>query len=201
MSVWSILWIGAVLFLILWWELKVLVPGILLLATVYVLTQQGGGDWFITLLGVALVPVLGGVALALGFFRIRFETLADSKPPLATRLLAVFGVAAAAGFLPLGKLQVYLPEALLSPTSLRLLVFLVFSGVAFLGLAELPVFKGFGFLLLLLAGNIIMQNAYGNSTSFMLLVNVLELCTILLLSRQALRLPMWLSWRQREAPG
>ncbi len=189
------------LFLILWWELKVLVPGLLLLATVYVLTQQGGGDWYITLLGVALVPVLGGFAISFGFFRVRIEALAGSKPPIATRLLAVLGVTAAAGFLPLGKLQMYLPEALLSPISLRLLAFLVFSGVAFLGLSELPVFKGFGFLLLLLASNIIMQDAYGDSASFMLLVNVLEILTVLLLSRQALRLPMWLSWRQREARG
>ena len=199
MSPWVISWIGAVLLLILWWDLHVLTPGLLLLAIGYVLTQHGGGTWFADLLGIALVPVLGGVALSFGFVRARVRAPAALKPPVLTRLLAALTILAAASLLPLERLLPYAPDPLQNLTTLRLLAYLVFSGLAYLSLAELPVFMSFGFLWLLLAANILIQSAYGELTSLMLLVNILELCTILLLSRQALRLPMWLSWHQEGA--
>ncbi len=199
MSAWVVVWIGAVLVLILWWDLYALTPGILLLATGYVLTQHGGDDWATELFGIALVPVLGGVALSLGFVRARVRAPAVLKPPVVTRLLAALTISAAASLLPLERLLPYVPADLQNPTTLRLLAYLIFSGLAYLSLAELPIFMGFGFLLLLLTANILIQSAYGELPSFLLLANMLELCTVLLLSRQALRLPLWLSRRQEEA--
>ena len=199
MSAWVISWIGAVLLLILLWDLYVLTPGILLLATGYVLLPHGGDNWFAELLGIALVPVLGGMALSFGFVRGRVRVPVALKPPIVTRILAVLTILATASFLPLGRVLPYVPEALQNLTALRLLACLVLSGLAFLSLTELSVFKGFGLLLLLLTVNILIQSAYGEPTSFMLLVNILEFCAILLLSRQVLRLPMWLSWHQEEA--
>ncbi len=199
MSPWVLSWIGVVLLLILWWDLYALTPGLLLLATGYVLTQHGGGAWLADLLGIALVPVLGSVALSFGFVRAGVHVPATWKPPGVTRLLSALTILAAASLLPLEKLLPYVPDPVQNLTALRLLAYLVFSGLAYLSLAELPVFMGFGFLWLLLATNILLQSAYGELTSFMLLVNILELCTILLLSRQALRLPMWLSWHRAGA--
>ncbi len=197
MSVWLILWIGVVLLLILWWDLYAVSPGLLLLAAGYVWMQPGSSEErFMDLSGIALAPVLGAVALSFGFVRARVRIPATLKPPVVMRFLAALTIWAAASLLPLERLLPYVPAAVQNLAALRLLAYLVFASLAYLSLAELPVFTGFGFLLLLLTANILIQSAYGELTSFMLLVNILELGTVLLLSRQALRLPMWLSWHQ-----
>ncbi len=196
MSAWIISWIGVVLLLILWWDLYMWTPGIALLATGYVLIQQGSDNWLVTLLGIALVPVVGGLALSFGFVRARIRSPSVLKPPVVIRLLVTLILGVAVPLLPVAQVLPYVPEPLQDLTALRLLAYLALLGLILLSLAELSVFKGFGFLLLLLATNILLQSAYGELPSFMLLVNVLELCTILLLSRQTLRLPMWLSWHR-----
>lgn len=199
MSIWLFLWIATVFTLILWWDLIALTPGLLLLATGFVLIQLGANGWFKELLGIALVPVLGGVALSFGFVMIRFRTLAIHKPPLFTRIFTVLAIIASATFLPLERLLPFFPEPLHDLSVLRMLTLLALSGLAFLSLAELTVFKGFGFLLLVLTTNIVFRSAYGELDPFMLLANVMELFALLLLTRESLRLPMWLSWQQEEA--
>lgn len=197
MSIWLILWIGIVFVLILWWDLYALTPGLLMLAIGYVLMQQGESGWFKELLGVALAPVLGGVSFTFGFAIIRFKTGAMHKPPFLTRLVTVLAILATAIFFPLESLFPFLPGAFHNLAALRMLTVLAFLGLAFLGLAEMTVFKGFGFLLLLLTTNIVIQGIYGDLDSFMLLANIMELGALLLLTIEALRHPMWLG-RQQE---
>lgn len=199
MSGMLLVWLGTLLILLLWWEIRAMPPAILLLSVLFIFNTWESGDRMSALLGLATAPVLGGLALTLGFRHVQAATIRSLAPAMTVRALAGLALFCSVFLLPLDRLVPYLPETAQHVTFLRLLVSLALTGFVFLGLAELPVTRGFGLVLLLLAINIPMAIAYGALIPFMLLVNTLEVGALVLLARQSLRLPMWLAWHEREA--
>lgn len=194
------LWSLALLLLILFWDLRILAPGFSLaaLGLVLILTYEQGTA-ATDLAGIALGPVLGSLAFAMGYLSLSPRQYMHPRPPLFMRMLAVTGTALAASTSPLHRVLPYMPDLLQDPGRTRMLLLLLLASLAFLSLAEAPIYFGFGFLMLVLLVNVLVYSAYGETRGLMLLLNVLQLATLLVLGHQALRIPLWISQQPSES--
>ncbi len=199
MSTGAALWLTLLLCLvILVWDLRVIVPGLILLAVSFVaaLPTVQVGQWA-DLTGIALVPILGGIVCSMGslFLASRF------KPTLALRITGVLAIVLVPELLRNPNILLFLPAPLQELTILRMMFRLLLTGGLFLSLVEFPLHFGYGVLLIMLVVNALITILYEGIPALPFLLNLAELVTILGLGQQTLRFPLWLSVQEEtQAP-
>lgn len=191
MASWLILTLCLV---VLVWDLRVIVPGLILIAVGFVAFLPGvQARHMVDLVGIALVPVIGGMVYGVGNLR----QVSRLKPPWTLRILGALALLLAPWLLQDTSILPFLPAPLQELAVLRMMFRLLLAGGLFLSLAEAPVYFGYGLLLLILLVNALVFLTYDGTAALLFLLNLLELATILALGQQALRFPLWLSV-QRE---
>ncbi len=176
--------------MVLVWDLRIIVPALILIATGFVAflpnLQMGHLP---DLVGIALVPAVGGIVCSIGSFGLapRF------KPALAFRIVGTLVILLVPGLMPGAKILPFLPESMQELAILHMMLRLVLAGGLFLSLAESPLHFGFGVLLIVLVVNALVLGTYEGTTALLFLLNLMELAMLLALGHQTLRFPLWLS--------
>ncbi len=187
-------WLVLILCLVvLVWDLRMMVPGLILIAVGFVafLPDVQIQTWT-DLAGIALLPVTGSLTSGIG----TLSAASRFKPSLSLRLAGVLALLLIPWLLRDTSLLPFLPTPLQDLAVLRMMFRLVLAGGLFLSLVESPLYFSYGVLLLILNVNTLVFFSYDGAPALLFLLNLVELATLLALGQQVLRFPLWLSSQQ-----